>query len=129
MKSKMVLSFLALSGLTLLPVAGFANSPSKNTTAQSEDKTEKVRKITGCLSKEGDDYTLTADNGATWELKGDAVNLSDHVGHTITVTGTVDHSKMHGAKEKAKDKTQDNPKEHGHLTVTNVSHVKESCSR
>ena len=129
MKSKLVFSFLALSGLMLLPAAGFANSGSKNTTAQSEDKTEKVRKVTGCLAKEGDDYMLTADNGATWELKGDAVNLSDHVGHTVTVTGTVDHNKMHGAKEKAKEKTEDNPKEHGHLTVTNIKHVKESCSR
>ena len=129
MKSKLLLGSMALSGLMLLPAAGFANSGSKNTTAQGEDQNEKVRKVTGCLSKEGDDYTLTADNGATWELKGDAVNLSDHVGHTVTVTGTVDHSKMHGAKEKAKDKTQDNPKEHGHLTVTNISHVKESCSR
>ena len=72
---------------------------------------------------------LTSDNGATWELKGDTVNLSDHIGHMVTVTGTVDHSKMHEAKEKAKDKTQDNPKEHGHLTVTNIKHVKESCSR
>src|SRR5256885_9119584 len=74
-------------------------------------------------------YMLTADNGAMWELKGDTVNLSDHVGHTVTVTGTVDHSKMHSAKEKAKEKTQDNPKEQGHLTVTNIKHVKESCSR
>ena len=127
MRSKLVLSFLALSGLGLLPAASFAANA--NAAAQGEDKSEKVRKVTGCLAKEGDDYMLTADNGAMWELKGDTVNLSDHVGHTVTVTGTVDHSKMHSAKEKAKEKTQDNPKEQGHLTVTNIKHVKESCSR
>jgi hypothetical protein len=36
---------------------------------------------------------------------------------------------MHEAKEKAKEKTQDNPNEHGHLTVTNVKMVSRSCSR
>src|SRR5256885_11776711 len=75
MRSKLVLSFLALSGLGLLPAASFAANA--NAAAQGEDKSEKVRKVTGCLAKEGDDYMLTADNGAMWELKGDTVNLSD----------------------------------------------------
>jgi len=36
---------------------------------------------------------------------------------------------MHDAKEKAKEKTQDNPNEHGHLTVTNLKMVSRSCSK
>jgi hypothetical protein len=51
------------------------------------------------------------------------------VGHTVRVTGTVEHEKMHDAKEKAKEKMQDNPNEHGHLTVTNLKMVSRSCSR
>ena len=125
MRSKLALSFFALSGLALLPAAGFAN----RTTQDRDDDRSKVREMTGCLQKEGDDYHLTADNGSTWELKGDRVNLSDHVGHTVRVTGTVEHEKMHDAKEKAKEKTQDNPNEHGHLTVTNLKMVSRSCSR
>lgn len=129
MRTKLTLSFLALSGLTLLPVASFANA-GKNATAQGEDKSsEKVRKVTGCLSKEGDDYRLIADNGDTWKLRGDSTNLANHVGETVRVTGTVEHEKMHHAKEKAKEKTQDNPTEHGDLTVTNVRRVGGSCSR
>jgi hypothetical protein len=126
MRSKLVLSFFALSGLVLLPAAGFANN------GQDRDRDEdrgKVREMTGCLQKDGGEYELMADNGSTWELKGDDSRLADHVGHTIRVTGTVDHNKMHEEKEKAKEKTQDNPREHGHLTVTNVKMVSRSCSR
>ena len=125
MRSKLTLSFFALSGLALLPAAGFANRATQD---RDEDR-DKVREMTGCLQKEGDDYELTADNGSTWELKSDRVNLSDHVGHTVRVTGTVEHEKMHNAKEKAKEKTQDNPNEHGQLTVTNLKMVSRSCSR
>jgi len=130
MRTKLTLSFLALSGLALVPWASFATS--HKSTAQGEDKTErndKVRHVTGCLTKEGDDYRLVADNGDTWKLKGDSSQLADHVGQTVRVTGTVDHAAMHHAKEKAKEKTQDNPAEHGNLTVTNVKKVGGSCSR
>ena len=125
MRSKLALSFFALSALALLPTAGFANNAKQD---RDEDR-GKVRELTGCLQKEGDDYELMADNGSTWELKGDKANLADHVGHTVRVKGTVDHEKMHNAKEKAKEKTQDNPNERGHLTVTDVRMVSRSCSK
>jgi hypothetical protein len=127
MRSKLALSFFALSGLALLPAAGYANRAAQD--RDREDDQGKVREMTGCLQKEGDDYELMADNGSTWELKSERANLADHVGHTVRITGTVDHEKMHNAKEKAKEKTQDNPKERGHLTVTNLKMVSRSCSR
>jgi len=124
MRSKLALSFFALSGLALLPAAGFANNAQDR-----DDDRGKVREMTGCLQKDGGEYELMADNGSTWELKGENSRLADHVGHTIRVTGTVDHKKMHDAKENAKEKTQDNPNEHGHLTVTDLKMVSRSCSR
>ena len=127
MRSKLALSFFALSGLALLPAAGYANRAAQD--RDRDDDQGKVREMTGCLQKEGDDYELMADNGSTWELKSDQANLADHVGHTVRVTGTVDHEKMHNAKEKAKEKSQDNPKERGHLTVTNLKMVSRSCSK
>jgi hypothetical protein len=41
---------------------------------------------------------------------------------------------MHGAKEDAKDEAKEhgvakNPTEHGHMTVTNLTMVTESCSK
>jgi hypothetical protein len=127
MRSKLALSFFALSGLALLPAAGYATRAAQD--RDRDDDQGKVREMTGCLQKEGDDYELMADNGSTWELKSDQANLADHVGHTVRVTGTVDHEKMHNAKEKAKEKSQDNPKERGHLTVTNLKMVSRSCSK
>jgi|ERR1700682_1584591 len=125
MKIKLTLSFFALSGLALLPTAGFAAAAKQD----RDDDRGKVREVTGCLQKEGDEYELVADNGSTWELKSDRAELADHVGHTVRVKGTVDHEKMHNAKEKAKEKTQDNPNEHGHLTVTDVKIVSRSCRK
>jgi hypothetical protein len=131
MRSKLAFSFFALSGLAILPTASFAAK--QNDTARQEDRDrdrgDKVREVTGCLQKNGDDYELMADNGSTWELKSDRANLRDYVGQTVKVTGTVNHQKMHDAKEKAKEKTQDNPSEHGHLTVTDVRPLSRSCSR
>jgi len=124
-RSKLALSFFALSGLALLPAAGFAS----NARQDRDDDRGKVRELTGCLQKDGDEYELVADNGSTWELKGERANLADYVGHTVRVTGTVSHEKMHDAKEKAKEKTQDNPNEHGHLTVTDVKRVSRSCGK
>src|SRR5258708_13317445 len=111
MRNKLALSFLALSGLALLPAAGLAN----NARQDRDDNQGKVRELTGCLQKEGDDYELMADNGSTWELKGDKANLADHVGHTLRGRGTLNHEKMHEAKGKAKDKTHINPNQNAPL--------------
>lgn len=63
MRSKLALSFFALSGLALLPAAGFANN------AQDRDRDEdrgKVREMTGCLQKDGvstSSWPITARRG------------------------------------------------------------------
>jgi hypothetical protein len=55
MRSKLALSFFALSGLALLPAVGFAN----NARQDRDDDRGKVRELTGCLQKDGDEYELT----------------------------------------------------------------------
>jgi hypothetical protein len=123
-------SIVFLVGVLLLGYAGCAF-------AQDKPKS-KVRTITGCLTKaEGaDEYLLAGRNGSTWELHssdtGDRVSLSDHVGHTVTATGVVSHAKLHNLKEDAKDAAADtgvkkDNREHGHLTVTSIKMVRESC--
>ena len=139
MKSKLALSFFALSSLAVLPATGFANSATQDNGSYSrQDRDQdrdrdrdngKVREMTGCLQKDGNDYELMADNGSTWELHGDRADLRDYVGQTVRVTGTVDHKKMHDAKEHAQDTTDRDHNEHGHLTVTDVQRVSRSCNR
>jgi hypothetical protein len=99
----------------------------------AKDKAE-VRDVTGCLAK-GDnakEFTLTGTDGSSWEVKSSKVALADHVGHTVTATGVVSNATMHNMKEDAKDTAKDagmtkNSDEKGHLTVTAVKMVSESC--
>jgi hypothetical protein len=93
-----------------------------------------VRDVTGCLSK-GDsakEFLLTGNDGSTWEVRSGKVALAEHVGHTVTATGVVSNAKMHNMKEDAKDAAKDSGMkksgdEHGHLTVTEVKMVSDSC--
>jgi hypothetical protein len=125
MKNKLLLSMAALSTLLMIPAAGVA-----------QDKSADFRTLTGCLSR-GDsahEYKLTTENGSTWELHSKSIRLSSHAGHTVTITGKVRNADMHGAKEKVKDEMKEhnvdkNATEHGHLNVTNLSMVSDSCKR
>jgi hypothetical protein len=67
-------------------------------------------------------------------VKSSNVALADHVGHTVTATGVVSNAKMHNMKEDAKDAAKDSGmtksnEEHGHLKVTDVKMVSDSCQQ
>jgi len=127
MKVKMTMAFFSL--FLFACTAGIA-------TAQDETKTthKKTRTLSGCLQK-GDDakeYRLVTAKGATWEIRSDSLDLGEHVGHTVRVTGVVSNAKMHGMKEDAKEEAKEHgvdkdATEHGHMTVTNLSMVNEKC--
>ena len=129
MKIKIVMAFLAL--FMFAGAAGLA-------TAQDTTKTthKKTRTLSGCLQT-GDDaneYKLTTAKGATWEIKSDTLKLGDHVGHTVTITGVVSNAKMHGMKEDAKDEAKEhgidkNATEHGHMTVTDLTMISDTCQK
>lgn len=95
-----------------------------------------VRDITGCLSK-GDsahEFLLTGNDGSTWEVRSSRVALAKHVGHTITATGVVSHAKMHNLKEDTKEMAKDtgvkkSDTEHGHMKITAVKMVSDSCQK
>jgi hypothetical protein len=125
MKNKCLLSVVAVSTLLMVPAIGYA-----------QDKGAEVRTLTGCLSKaEGaHEYKLTTENGSTWELHSKTLKLSPHTGHTVTVTGKVRTADLHEAKEKVKDEMKEHgmnkdATEQGHLNVTNLSMVSDSCKK
>jgi hypothetical protein len=121
---------LVLGGLTV----SWAIAQDRDTDSKSKSD---VRTITGCLTKgdSSNEFLLTGDDGSTWEIHNSAsVNLASHVGQTVTATGTVSNVKMHNLKEDTKDAAHDtgmkkNNTEHGHLKVTDVQTVSESCQR
>ena len=129
MKVKIAMAFLAL--FVFGGTAGLVRA--QNTTKTTHKKT---RTLTGCLQK-GDDaneYQLTTAKGGTWEIKSDSLKLGDHVGHTVTITGVVSNATLHGAKEDAKAEAKEHgvdkdSTEHGHMTVTHLKMVSDSCSQ
>jgi hypothetical protein len=103
----------------------------------SSNSKGEVRTITGCLTKSGsgNEYLLTGTDGSTWEIHANnSVNLADHVGQKVEARGVVAHQKMHNMKEDAKDMGNDagmknNINEHGHMKVTSVHKMGESCEQ
>jgi hypothetical protein len=128
---------MKLASLCLFLVLGLCNVwvLAQETTSDTKGKAE-TRTITGCLQKgdSSDEFNLIANNGSTWEVKSSQVTLADHVGHTVTVTGAVEHSTAHNLKEDAKDAAHDagmkkENREHGHLTATDLQMVSGTCTR
>ena len=93
-----------------------------------------VRSVTGCLTQ-GDsakEFLLDGKDGSTWEVRSSKVALAEHVGHKVTATGVVSNAKMHNMKEDTQEAVKDSGlaksnKEHGHLTITKVKMVSDSC--
>jgi len=121
--------------LTLCVVVGMLTS----VWALAQDDTSnnskgEVRNITGCLTKSGgNEYLLTASDGSSWEIhENTGVNLAKHTNQTVEVKGVVANNKAHNMKEDAKDMANDagmkkDSSEHGHLKVTNIHKVSDSC--
>jgi hypothetical protein len=132
---------LKMSALLLgLMLVGFGSrwTFAQDASIDAKSKSD-TRTITGCLSK-GDnsasskEYLLTADDGSTWEVRSDSVSLADHVGQTVSATGVVKNATAHNLKEDAKDAAADahmkkDSSEHGHMTITDVKKVSESCQK
>ena len=129
MKVKIAMTVVALFGFVSL--AGLATA--QDTT---KDTHKKTRTLSGCLQK-GDDaneYKLTTAKGGTWEIKSDSIKLGDHVGHTVTITGVVSNAELHGMKEDAKAEAKEHgvdkdSTEHGHIAVTNLKMISDSCKK
>ena len=128
---------MATKGLFLgLILLGMTASAASAQDTASKPKAE-VRSITGCLSKgdSADEYLLTGSDGSTWEVHSNtAVSLGEHVGHTVTLKGVVANAKAHNMKEDAKTAATDagvkkTDNEHGHLKVTSLKMVSESCNK
>jgi hypothetical protein len=47
--------------------------------------------VTGCLQKgdEAGEYSITGEDGKTYELRSKTVKLSQHLGHKVTISGTL----------------------------------------
>jgi hypothetical protein len=129
MKLKIVTGLIAL-----FMFAGAAGLAAAQDTTKTTHK--KARTLTGCLQKgeDANEYNLATKDGGTWEIKSDSIKLDEHVGHTVKITGVVPNAMAHGMKEDTKEEMKEHgmdkhATEHGHLTVTDLTMVSDTCSK
>jgi len=130
------LSFVFLTSLVCLAQEPANQGNAKQPIAQEKAvKAMPIKTLTGCLQKGHDaaEFSITAEDGKTWELSSKTVKLDEHVGHQVTVTGSVHHDSK--AEEKAEEKKEGqmekagSKEEYGDLRVTDVKMVSETCSK
>ena len=80
---------------------------------------------TGCLAKgdEADEYSITGADGKTYGLRSKTVALADHLGHKVTVSGTI----TKGEENEANEKKEGAKKEVADVRVTSLKMVSTTC--
>ncbi len=120
--------------IALFMLAGATGLAWAQDTTKTTHKT--TRTLTGCLQKgeDANEYNFTANNGGTWEINSESVKLDEHVGHTVKIVGVVSNATAHGMKEDAKKEMKEHgmdkhATEHGHMTVTDLTMVSDTCQK
>ena len=88
--------------------------------------------VTGCLQKgdEAGEYSITGEDGKTYGLRSKSVKLSEHLGHKVTITGTL--SPESAEKEKGEMTEHEKHEQHetteaGDIQVSDVKMVSDKC--
>src|SRR5438477_8846881 len=102
-----------------------------NASAQEKSAGGKTS-VTGCLQKgdEAGEYSITGQDGKTYGLRSKSVNLSKHLGHKVTVTGTLKPESEENEKGEAKEhqsKEKKEAAEAGDVRVTSLKMISDSC--
>jgi len=132
------LAFVVLT--TLVSLAQEPANPDSTKPAATQEKQDHkpmtpTKTVTGCLQKghEAGEFSITGEDGKTWELSSKSVKLDEHLGHQVTVTGSSHHESK--AQEKAKEKKEGQmekaagKEEYAHLRVTDLKMVRETCNK
>jgi hypothetical protein len=82
-----------------------------------------MQTVTGCLQSgpAANTYSLLDENGKLWDVSSPSIHFSEHVGHKVTLSGTIPQ----------KPKTNAAPADsspQNHLNVSNLKMVSDSCS-
>lgn len=93
--------------------------------ARGKSGTANTATVTGCLAKgdEANEYAIKGDDGKTYGLKSSKVNLAEHMGHKVTVTGAVSHEKEKPAKVSKSGVRE----EDAHMRVSTLKMVSTTC--
>ena len=102
----------------------------QDTTKPSDDQST-TKAVTGCLQKgdQADQFSITGEDGKSWDLRSSTVKLADHVGHQVTVTGSPTREAK--AEEKKEGQVENAARKEGlgELRVTDLKMVSPSCTK
>jgi hypothetical protein len=121
----------ALTLFALCPLTLQAQDTATSEKAEAKAKQHPIG-VTGCLQKsdEPGEFSITGDDGKTWDLRSRTVKLSEHVGHKVSVTGVPYHeTKAEEAKEEKTEKKEAAEKENADLRVTRLKMISEKCGK
>jgi hypothetical protein len=116
--------------LFALLVFGLALAAYVSPIASAQEKTAGGKtSVTGCLQKgdEPGEYSITGEDGKTYGLRSKAVNLSEHLGHKVTVTGALRAESAEKEKGEAEEHEKKEAAEAGDIRVTSLKMVSEKC--
>ncbi len=144
----MMVALAAMVGLAMTPMATAQQTQNPQQQSQMQGQNQQPVTATGCLQKasNGDGYQLTdSSTMKTYNLMpaSSSVDLSAHVGHTVTVTGTPSQASASdnsanpanpatNPAQNQQDQQQQNSGQQGQgqaqtLQVTNIQMVSNSC--
>jgi hypothetical protein len=85
--------------------------------------------VTGCLQKgdEAGEYSITGEDGKTYGLRSKSLKLSQHVGHKVTITGTLRPESAEKKEGEAAEHQTKESEEAGDIRVTDLKMVSEKC--
>jgi hypothetical protein len=85
--------------------------------------------VMGCLQKgdEPDEFSITGEDGKTYGLRSSTVDLSKHLGHKVTVTGSLKAESYEKEKGEREEHEKKEAAEAGDIRVTNLKMVSDSC--
>jgi hypothetical protein len=76
-----------------------------------------------------DEFSITGEDGKSWDLRSSTVKLSDHVGHQVTVTGSPTRETKAEEKKEGQVQNAGQKGELGELRVISLKMVSQSCTK
>jgi len=123
MFARMMASIVLTLLVSLTVLAQDATKPS--------DDQSKTKAVTGCLQKgdQADLFSITGEDGKSWDLRSSTVKLADHVGHQVTVTGSPTREAKAEEKKEGQVENAARKEALGELSVTDLKMVSPGCTK
>jgi hypothetical protein len=116
MRPRMTIGFTAfILAIALIAAPNFALA--------QDNADDSMQMVTGCLQKGPGTggFSLTDENGKLWDVHSTTIHFAAHVGHTVTLTGTI-------PQKSKNDGTAPDTSPQNHLNVTDLKMVSDHCS-